>query len=149
MTIRIQSLLKTRVKLIHNSNLPKMLLNNLNNNIFYSWFFFFVITIFVVTFLLLLIAYHLSNKQYYAEKVSAYECGFEPFHGVRRPINTNFYNIALLFLLFDVELIILFPGISCLTHLNEIGKLFLYIFIFLLWFGYAYELNSKSLYIIR
>lgn len=122
---------------------------NLNDMRLYKVFFFFVITVFFVTLILLLIAYHLSNKQYYAEKVSAYECGFEPFHGVRRPINTNFYNIALLFLLFDVELVILFPGISCLFHLSEVGKLFLYTFIFLLWFGYAYELNSKSLYIIR
>lgn len=119
------------------------------NNYYYIQFLVFVITIFFVTFVLLLVAFCLSKKQYYAEKVSAYECGFEPFHGVRRPINTNFYNIALLFLLFDVELVILFPGISCLLHLSETGKLFLYTFIFLLWFGYAYELNSKSLYIIR
>lgn len=126
-----------------------MKINNIPVPLAYQEFLIFVITIFLVTFFLVFTAYWFSNKQYYAEKVSAYECGFEPFHGVRRPINTNFYNIALLFLLFDVELVILFPGLSCLLHLTEMGKWFLYTFIFLLWFGYAYELNSKSLYILR
>lgn len=116
---------------------------------FYVSFLFFILTIFLVTFLLLFIAYISNTKQYYAEKVSAYECGFEPFHGVRRPINTNFYNIALLFLLFDIELVILFPGVSCWLYLAEVGRFYLYFFIFILWIGYVYEVNSKSLYIIR
>jgi NADH:ubiquinone oxidoreductase subunit 3 (subunit A) len=114
----------------------------------YIYLAYYIVSVFFVTLLLVAITFVLSKKQYYSEKVSAYECGFEPFHGIRRPVNINFYNIALLFLLFDVEVVLLLPGISCFAHMFQ-GQLWLYLFVILLWIGYVYELQSDSLYIIR
>lgn len=118
------------------------------NTFMYIYLAYFIGSIFLVTFLLIGLSFLLSKKQYYPEKVSAYECGFEPFHGIRRPVHINFYNIALLFLLFDVEIVLLLPGISCFSYLAH-GQFWFYLFIIILWIGYVYELQSNSLYIIR
>lgn len=114
----------------------------------YIYIAYFSVSLLFVTFLLLSLAYICSRKDYYSEKVSAYECGFEPFHGIRRPTNTNFYNIALLFLLFDIEIVLLLPGIAAFGYMAT-GQLWLYVFLLLLWLGYVFELQTDSLYIIR
>jgi NADH-quinone oxidoreductase subunit A len=51
----------------------------------------------------------------------SYECGFEPFTDARKPFYINFYNIGLIFLLFDVELMLLLPGVYALGILTTEG----------------------------
>jgi len=114
----------------------------------YIYLGLYVLTILFVTFFLIGVSYVVSRKDYYHEKVSAYECGFEPFHGIRRPVNINFYNIALLFLLFDVEIVLILPGAGAFASMFS-GQWWLLIFVNLLWIGYIYELQSDSLYIVR
>jgi NADH-quinone oxidoreductase subunit A len=65
----------------------------------------------VICFLLFLIAYFFSFSTIKdSEKLSEYECGFEPFdNATRHPFDVHFYIVGILFLIFDVEIALLFP----------------------------------------
>ena len=54
-------------------------------------------------------SYFLSDKSPDKEKVSVYECGFDPFHSPGKPFSIRFFLIAILFLVFDLEISYLFP----------------------------------------
>jgi len=103
-----------------------MYLNNfsdmLNLELQYFTIIIFILTTFFVTFCLLYLAFNFSSREYYTEKTSVYECGFEPFHSARRQFSVNFYNIALLFLLFDVEILLFLPGLSCFGYFTFNGQ---------------------------
>jgi NADH:ubiquinone oxidoreductase subunit 3 (subunit A) len=51
----------------------------------------------------------LMYRNYNIEKVSAYECGFQPFEDARNRFDVKFYLVAILFIIFDIEIIYLFP----------------------------------------
>jgi len=55
------------------------------------------------------LSYLIVQKNPYKEKISAYECGFEPFEDTRNKVDVRFYIVAILFLIFDIEVIYLFP----------------------------------------
>lgn len=76
----------------------------------YDYFFFFYYFIFLFFFvsLLVLIALTLSRKALDVEKFSSYECGFEPFE-VLASFNIHFYMVGISFLIFDLEIIYLYP----------------------------------------
>jgi NADH-quinone oxidoreductase subunit A len=83
--------------------------------------YIFLIIFFVLSLLLALIlfiaSYLMAKQSGGVEKLSAYECGFEPFDDARTHFDVKFYLIALLFLLFDIEVIFLFPwsvSLGCL-----------------------------------
>jgi NADH-quinone oxidoreductase subunit A len=63
----------------------------------------------ILAFVLLILSYLFSPKNIYAEKLSAYECGFEPFNEARRTFDIHFYIVAILFIIFDLEVAFLFP----------------------------------------
>jgi NADH-quinone oxidoreductase subunit A len=72
------------------------------------------------------------------EKLSAYECGFEPFDDARTHFDVKFYLIALLFLLFDIEVLFLFPWSVSLSCLGFFGYWLMLEFIIELTLGYIY-----------
>jgi NADH:ubiquinone oxidoreductase subunit 3 (subunit A) len=78
--------------------------------------FFLISTI--LAFVLLILSFILSPKDIYAEKLSAYECGFEPFDEARKTFDVHFYIVAILFIIFDLEVAFLFPWA---ISLNKIG----------------------------
>lgn len=81
----------------------------------------------------------LSEKTPDKEKVSVYECGFDPFHSPGEPFSIRFFLIAILFLVFDLEISYLFPW-SCSTNLICLqGHLIVIIFIIILTLGLVYE----------
>ena len=59
--------------------------------------------------LLFVLSLNISSKEYDAEKLSAYECGFLPVGDARQPFHVRFYLVGILFLLFDLEVIFIFP----------------------------------------
>jgi len=77
----------------------------------YTYFFFIQLIVLTTTIstLMLLLSYVISDKNLYYEKVSGYECGFDPFSDAREPFSIKFYLISILFILFDIELIYFFP----------------------------------------
>nr|YP_001874821.1 NADH dehydrogenase subunit 3 [Mecistops cataphractus]ABP62967.1 NADH dehydrogenase subunit 3 [Mecistops cataphractus]AER37431.1 NADH dehydrogenase subunit 3 [Mecistops cataphractus]AER37448.1 NADH dehydrogenase subunit 3 [Mecistops cataphractus]AER37450.1 NADH dehydrogenase subunit 3 [Mecistops cataphractus]AER37467.1 NADH dehydrogenase subunit 3 [Mecistops cataphractus] len=75
-----------------------------------------------------------------SEKLSPYECGFDPLGSARLPLSIRFFMVAILFLLFDLEIAILLPLAWALQLLNLIKTVTLAIIIFSLMFmGLAYE----------
>src|SRR5256885_16416888 len=74
----------------------------------------------------------LSSKQYDAEKLSAYECGFEPFDDARNAFNVKFYLVAILFIIFDLEVMFLFPWVLSLGVLTLESAFSFWIMIFFL-----------------
>jgi NADH-quinone oxidoreductase subunit A len=73
-------------------------------NILVFLFFSGLLSIFLLT-----LSYVLAIKNYTFEKVSAYECGFEPFNNSRGTFNIQFFIIGILFMIFDLEIAFLFP----------------------------------------
>jgi NADH-quinone oxidoreductase subunit A len=59
--------------------------------------------------IIIVLAFYLGDSKPYVEKVSAYECGFEPDEDARNVFDVRFYIIAMLFLIFDLEAIFFFP----------------------------------------
>lgn len=74
-----------------------------------------------------------------SEKTSSYECGFEPFDDARNRFDVRFYIIAILFLIFDVEVAFLFPWTVTLGVTGYLGYLIVMLFLLLLVVGFAYE----------
>ena len=86
-----------------------------------------------------LASYVLSDKSPDKEKVSVYECGFDPFHSPGKPFSIRFFLIAILFLVFDLEISYLFPW-SCSSNIIELkGQLIIIIFLIILALGLIYE----------
>ena len=75
---------------------------------------YFFLTIFLIlstliSSVLMIVSYLVANQTGGVEKLSAYECGFEPFEDARAHLDVRFCSIAILFLLFDIEVLFLFP----------------------------------------
>ena len=81
----------------------------------------------------------LSEKTPDKEKVSVYECGFDPFHTPGEPFSIRFFLIAILFLVFDLEITFLFPWSAVSGFINLRGQLAVTLFIVVLVVGLIYE----------
>lgn len=73
------------------------------------------------------------------EKVSIYECGFSPFNDSRNKFEVRFYIVAILFIIFDIEIIFLFPWVILLDNLTYIGFFSMISFLIILIIGFYYE----------
>lgn len=75
----------------------------------YLLIFIFLVVSLLISVLVFAISYLLSSKTIEKEKVSAYECGFNPFEDARNQFDVRFYLVAILFIIFDLEVSFLFP----------------------------------------
>lgn len=73
------------------------------------------------------------------EKVSVYECGFDPFGSSRVPFSVKFFLIGILFLIFDLEISYLFPWCVVLNQMQLLGVWVMYLFLIILTIGLIYE----------
>jgi NADH-quinone oxidoreductase subunit A len=85
-----------------------------------------------------LIGYLLGPKRPDAAKNSPYECGFEAFEDARMKFDVRYYLIAILFILFDLEIAFLFPWAIALKDIGFIGFIDMMIFLAILVAGFAY-----------
>ena len=69
----------------------------------------FLILSLILSFVLFLLTWFISNKSFDKEKLSSYECGFEPFNDTKNGLNIHFYRVAVVFLIFDLEIILSYP----------------------------------------
>ena len=86
-----------------------------------------------------------SPKKPDPEKLSAYECGFEPFNDSRMEFDVRFYLVAILFIIFDLEIAFLFPWAISLGNIGIFGFCSMMIFLFILTVGFIYEWKKGAL----
>ena len=84
------------------------------------------------------INYLASPKKPDPEKLSAYECGFEPFNDSRMEFDVRFYLVAILFIIFDLEIAFLFPWAISLGSLGALGFWSMMVFLGILTIGFIY-----------
>ena len=86
-----------------------------------------------------------ARQKPYAEKLSAYECGFEAFDDARRRFDVRFYLVAILFIIFDLEVAFLFPWAVSLSETGLFGFLSMVGFLGVLTVGFIYEWRKGAL----
>ena len=79
------------------------------------------------------------------EKLSAYECGFEAFGDARMQVDIRYYLVAILFILFDLEIAFLFPWAVSLSPIGFIGFMSMMVFLGILVIGFIYEWGKGAL----
>ena len=87
----------------------------------------------------------LSPKNPDPEKLSAYECGFDPFDDSRMEFDVRFYLVAILFIIFDLEIAFLFPWAISLGKIGVLGFISMMIFLAILTVGFIYEWKKGAL----
>jgi NADH-quinone oxidoreductase subunit A len=86
-----------------------------------------------------------SPSNSYPEKLSAYECGFEPFDDSRMEFDVRFYLVAILFIIFDLEIAFLFPWAISLGGIGALGFWSMIFFLGVLTIGFIYEWKKGAL----
>ena len=91
----------------------------------------------------LLLAVHRPDS----EKVQAYECGFSPIYGqTRSPFHVQFYLVGILFLIFDLEILLIYPLAVTLYQISTYGFWIFIVFLLVLTVGFVLEIGSGVLY---
>jgi len=94
---------------------------------------------------LLLSSFILAPKQPDPEKLSAYECGFNAFDDARMKFDVRFYLVAILFIIFDLEVSFLFPWAVAFGKLGAFGFWSMMLFLAVLTIGFIYEWKKGAL----
>lgn len=93
----------------------------------------------------LLLGYLLGPNRPYAAKNSTYECGFDAFEDTRMQFDVRFYLVAILFILFDLEIAFLFPWAVAFKEVGMLGFWAAMVFLSLLVVGFVYEWSKGGL----
>ena len=111
-----------------------------------STIIFFLIFIIILSVLLLLINFIFAKHNPYMEKKTAFECGFHSFLGQNRTqFSISFFIFALLFLLFDLEILLVYPYTITAYDNSIYGLIIMLVFFILLTVGLIFELGKKAL----
>lgn len=93
----------------------------------------------------ILLGHVLGPRRPYEEKLSPYECGFEAFEDSRMKFDVRFYLVAILFIIFDLEIAFLFPWAVVLEELGMFGFVAMSVFLGVLVIGFIYEWKKGAL----
>ena len=112
-----------------------------NNSLFYNEYVVILVFTFIAVILSLIIIFFsyifvVQNPE--TEKLSSYECGFEPYEDARHIFDVKFYLVAILFIVFDIETMFLIPWTNVLAQLDIVGFWSMIDFMFELGIGYIY-----------
>lgn len=105
---------------------------------------FFIIA-FGLAMVMLALPFILARRYPDKEKNSAYECGFEAFEDCRHQFDVRFYLVAILFIIFDLEIAFLFPWAIVLQEIGIFGFWSMMLFLGVLTVGFAYEWRKGAL----
>ena len=95
--------------------------------------------------LILGLSFVFSTQKPDPEKVSAYECGFDPYEDARNAFDVRFYIVAILFIIFDLEAMFLFPWVVSITHISSMGLWVMIDFLVELCIGFVYAWKIGAL----
>lgn len=104
----------------------------------YSIILTFLFIAIILSVIIVLFSYILAVQKPDTEKLSTYECGFEPYEDARHTFDVKFYLVAILFIVFDIETMFLIPWTNVLAQLDLIGFWAMIDFMFELGVGYVY-----------
>lgn len=104
----------------------------------YASIFLFIILAAFLGVLIVILSYFLVTQSPETEKLSTYECGFEPYEDSRNKFNVRFYIVAILFILFDIEIIFLLPWCVSISQINLLGFWSMVEFLLELGIGFIY-----------
>lgn len=93
----------------------------------------------------LVVSYLVQPKYPEPEKLTSYECGSEPFSDARMPFPVRYYIFAMLFVIFDIEVIFLYPWAVVFTKIELIGLIEMLVFIGLFLVAYVYAWRKGAL----
>lgn len=106
---------------------------------------FFILFVCIIALLFLFINLVFAPHNPYQEKYSVFECGFHSFHQTRLPFNIGFFIYALVYLLLDLEVLLVFP-FTVSEYVNNIyGLSITLLFIFIITVGFVFELGKGAL----
>nr|WQF69586.1 NADH dehydrogenase subunit 3 [Pleonosporium sp.] len=105
----------------------------------------FAIISIILALVILFLSYFIIPKKFDAEKISAYECGFNPFEDARVTFDIRFYLVAILFLIFDLEISFLFPWSITLNEISVFGFWVMILFLVILTIGFIFEWYKGAL----
>lgn len=94
---------------------------------------------FVISIIIIGLSYVIGVTRLDTEKLSAYECGFDPFDDSRSAFDVRFYLVGILYIIFDLEVSFLFPWAVSLQSIPFDGLLSMTIFLAILTIGFVYE----------
>ena len=105
----------------------------------YIVIFKFLLFSLILSLVLFFLSFILVFQQPDFEKVSTYECGFNPWGDSRSKFEVRFYLVGILFIIFDLEITFLFPWVVSLSELSLWGVYIMIVFIVILTWGFIYE----------
>lgn len=94
---------------------------------------------FGISAILFLVSFFFVFQKPNFEKLSVYECGFNPFSDSRVKFEVRFYLVAILFIIFDLEIIFLFPWVIIFNQISYFGFFSMLLFLIILTLGFVYE----------
>jgi len=127
--------------MLYNINIFMTFFYEYSPSLLYNEFFPILLFLGIAIFLAIVIvvfSYFLSVQNPDTEKLSSYECGFEPYEDARNIFDVKFYIIAILFILFDIEAMFLLPWCISLSQLSTLGFWSMIDFIIELGVGFIY-----------
>ena len=95
--------------------------------------------------LMLLLGFLFGRGQKSKAKLSPYECGFDEFEDARIPFDVRYYLVAILFIIFDLEIAFLFPWAISLSNIGALGFWSMIVFLVILTVGFIYEWKKGAL----
>lgn len=105
----------------------------------------FLLFAIILTVIIIGASYFLAKQNPELEKLSAYECGFEPYEDTRHTFDVKFCVIAILFIIFDIEIMFLLPWCISISKLNLLGFWSMIDFLIELGIGFFYVWYVKAL----
>jgi NADH:ubiquinone oxidoreductase subunit 3 (subunit A) len=109
-----------------------------------SFLFYFILVPVIVIALLALNLFFAASKPN-EEKLTTFECGFSPVEQARQKFSIHFYLVGILFLVFDLEVLLLFPAAVSMYSIGQSGFWILLFFLVVLTIGFVYEYASGAL----
>ena len=105
----------------------------------------FLVVVAVIGSVVIAIGFVLGPRRPDSEKLSPYECGFEAFEDTRIKFDVRYYLVAILFIIFDLEIAFLFPWAVVLDKIGMVGFVAMVVFLAVLVVGFIYEWKKGAL----
>ena len=118
--------------------------NSLFKEEFLGIFLFMVVAI-ILALVIAILSYSFTSQKPELEKLSSYECGFEPYEDTRHRFDVKFCLVAILFIIFDIEIMFLLPWSISISQLNILGFWSMIDFLLELGVGFVYVWKMQAL----